>query len=112
MDGQRFDALTRTMATGASRRRALRLAGGSLAAALLTAVVRGRQASAAEVIVTNCINYGPPPHQGGAGAQVTVVQPGELVVIAKTCGGCGREGSFCAALLNPANELICRCLTL
>ena len=39
MDGQRFDDLTKALAGGATRRRALRLAGGGLAGALL-AVVR------------------------------------------------------------------------
>ncbi len=36
MDGQRFDALTRQMARGTSRRQALRLGGGGLVAGLLT----------------------------------------------------------------------------
>ena len=46
MDGQRFDAMARAMAGGATRRRALRLAGGGLAGALLAAAGLGGRAQA------------------------------------------------------------------
>ena len=53
MDGQRFDAITRSVAAtldgrapGVSRRRALRLAGGGLVGALLAAAGFGRRAGA------------------------------------------------------------------
>jgi hypothetical protein len=44
MDAERFDGLTRAVAGGATRRRALRLAGGGLAGALLAAAGLGDRA--------------------------------------------------------------------
>ena len=46
MDGQRFDVMAKEVARGATRRQALRLAGGGLAGALLGAVGFGRRARA------------------------------------------------------------------
>jgi hypothetical protein len=46
MDGRRFDQMTKAMANGATRRRALRLAGGGLGGALLAAAGLGRRAGA------------------------------------------------------------------
>ena len=107
MDDQRFDNVARAMASGASRRRALRLAGAGVAAALLTVAGRvGGGEAGAEAIFTNCVNYGA---QGGPA--IVDVQPGEQVLIRKPCGACPGD-RVCAALLNPAEELVCRCLKL
>ncbi len=46
MDAERFDAMARAMASGATRRRALRLAWGGLAGALLAAAGLGNRAGA------------------------------------------------------------------
>jgi hypothetical protein len=104
MDGQRFDRLTGEVARATSRRRMLRLAGGGLGAAVLAALGRGSRTRAEQgspVYFSNCQEE----------PDVNVVEPGELVVIAKPCGQC-REGQLCVALVNPANQLVCRCIDL
>ena len=103
MGGHRFDELTR-MAAGMSRRRALRLLGGGLAAALLAALGRGDRA-AAERIVSGCINYGET-----GGPPVITGDPGGTLVFQQPCPACAHiEGAFCTAWVNPVNKLTCRC---
>ena len=104
MDGQRFDDLTRAMATGTSRRRLLRLGGGGLAGALLAATGLGHRARADGVAeFPGCVDY----EQGGP-AQISV-QPGEQVVVRKPCGACHGD-QYCGVLLNPAGQIVCRCI--
>ena len=112
MDAERFDDLTKALAGGATRRRALRLAGGGLAGALLAAAGLRNRAGA----------------QGAGGEQpeFTYCYNGEAAGPAfdtgisipkgdgKPCGGPGecREGQICIALVNPVGKLLCRCVDL
>ena len=106
MDGHRFDELTR-MTAGTSRRRALRLLGGGLAAALLAALGRGDRA-AAGVFFTNCLDYG-----ATSGPPAITHEPGGTVIFQKLCPACPHpEESVCAALIDPVGHLFCRCLRL
>ena len=88
LDGQRFDTWTRAMANGATRRRALRLAGGGLAGAVLAAVGVSRRAGARQ--------DDPPCGQDPRGG----------------CGGRCPRGRVCAIAGNPANRVVCLCVTL
>ncbi len=54
MDAQRFDNLAKAMASGSTRRAALRLAGGGLAGALLAAAGLDRRAGAQEEETAPC----------------------------------------------------------
>ena len=97
-------------------RRALRLAGGGLAGALLAAVGVSRRAGA---------NHGPkegegrPEFEGGgcshghAGPYFdTPEDPWEGDAL--PCGGGPNDcphGTFCAAVVNPANQVLCRCIS-
>ena len=107
MDGQRFDAMTKAMASGSTRRRALRLAGGGLAGALLAAAGLGKRVAAQEnqPVFPNCQEYGGP----------LIVDPGtDDMTISRPCGplqGCP-DGTVCASAVNPGNRLVCRCLKL
>ena len=65
MDGQRFDDLTKAMANGATRRRALRLAGGGLAGALLAAAELRNRAGAQGAPASTCCRYAGGPLRTG-----------------------------------------------
>ena len=115
MDAERFDDLTKAMASGATRRRALRLAGGGLAGALLAAVGVSRRAGA---------EHG--PQEGEGRPEFTYCSHGHAgpdfnteedpwVSDGKPCGGGPNDcphGSICIALVNPVGHLGCRCVKL
>ena len=108
MDGQWFDAMAKAVADGSTRRRALRLAGGGLAGALLAAAGLGRRAGAQENVpeFTHCNSA-----EGGAVA----VNPGtDEFALGLPCGGnadCPQD-KICIAAVNPGNQLACRCVRL
>ena len=128
MDGHRFDELTRT-AAGTSRRRALRLLGGGLAAALLGA--RGQAARAqprqapAPPLFQSC-NGGLPGDPGTTGAGVVnppgvgspdaylYFKEGDPFEVWLPCGGDGDcpQGKVCVTAVNPGNRIVCRCMDL
>ena len=111
MDGQRFDQMTRAMASGSTRRRALRLAGGGLAGALLAAAGLGRRASAQgpegeKPLFTNC-------NPGSGGVIFHGLDENVLGGDSLPCGGnedCPQD-RVCASAVNPGNRVVCRCVT-
>ncbi len=112
MDAERFDGLARAMANGATRRRALRLAGGGLAGALLAAVGVGKRAGAQgaggeQPLFTHCYNGEAAGPAFDDGISIPIGD-------GKPCGGPGecREGQVCIALVNPAAKIFCRCVKL
>ena len=110
MDAERFDDLTKAMASGATRRRALRLAGGGLAGALLAAVGVGERAEAQvtdRAVFATCDQNREP----GDGPPFLTGPDDPVFVFAKPCPAC-RQDQLCAALVNPEGNLICRCVTL
>ncbi len=135
MDAQRFDAVAKAMANGATRRRALRLAGGALAGALLTTAGLGRRAGAKEEspscddILVRCQetvgdacreeedhpNMSPLPcyvEKGGAACRAYVqacnLQCG--LPAHDACAGRCPNDTICLATVNAAGRLLCRCL--
>ena len=135
MDGQRFDSLARAMASGATRRRTLRLAGGGLAGALLAAAGLGRRARAelnpaCGDLEARCYEQGleacgPMQHDDlyGPWADCLFREVPVCRSYFQNCsgvcaymGGCGQvgcpEGQSCQALLNPGNRIVCRCRSL
>ena len=107
MDGQRFDAITKAMAGGATRRRALRLVGGGLAGALLAAVGVGKRAEAQEfgrAVFVNCDQNREP----GDGPPFQTGPHDPLFVFSKPCPACPQD-QVCVALVNPEGHLFCRC---
>jgi hypothetical protein len=103
MDQDRFDQMTRALASGTSRRTVLRRVGVALGGALgLTAFGAGKPAAAQLVVLgpppvwTHCTEGPSDPFALGGGA--------------KTCGHC-HAGDVCVALLNPANTIVCRCIS-
>ena len=137
LDGQRFDAMARAMANGATRRRALRLAGGGLAGALLAAVGLGRRAGAQDgppcgELRARCFERGeatcgPEPTNSNTPAHLAwhdcifavPVCQSYLQTCNGSCalmGGCGQtgcpQGGVCATAVNPGNQIVCRCVSL
>jgi hypothetical protein len=97
MDQDRFDQMTRALASGTSRRTVLRRVGVALGGALgLTAFGAGKPAAAQPVVWTHCTEGPSDPFALGGGA--------------KTCGHC-HAGDVCAAVLNPGNTVQCRCIS-
>ena len=85
------------------RRQALRLAGGVLAGALLTAVGLTNLAGAPEpAILARCEHV--------EGNRIEPLEPGELLVMARPGPACP-EGTACGVLLNPGDRLQCRCIS-
>ena len=115
MDGTRFDNLTRTMATGTSRRRVLRLASGGLAAALLAAVGRGSRVDAAPGAVERAPEFGYCV-VGHPGVDWNTVAEGDRYEYeGLPCGGGPNDcpaGKICVALVYPSGVFGCRCVTL
>ena len=121
MDGQRFDELTRT-AAGTSRRRALRLLGGGLAAALLGAGGRAARAQTGAPPIFSACNNG---FVGTTGAGVVnpsgaaspdthkYAEEGRFELMLP-CGGDGDcpQGRTCVSGLNPSDRIVCRCVDL
>jgi hypothetical protein len=138
VDAERFDDLTKAMAGGATRRRALRLAGGGLAGALLAAAGLGRRAGAQDD--PRCDEFyaecraraeeacgGPQPsadvapeaflawvacmEEQPACRRALMACPRNCKTGEGACSGC-REDQVCAATSNPGNRLVCRCISL
>ena len=105
MDAQRFDQMAKAVGRGATRRQALRRAGGGLAGAQLAAAGLGNRAGAqGKPTFSNC-------HSGGGGI---IGDQGEEEFESLPCGGnedCPRD-KVCVALLNPGNRIVCRCIEL
>ena len=142
MDGQRFDAVARAVARGATRREALRLVGGGLAGALLAAVGAGKRAGAQDSVPCDelrarCFARGEeacgpmPPHDHSTPGADTVYHQWEDCVYgtvpacrgaAQQCSGeCEHVGAcqngcpgdqLCIAVVNPGNHVKCRCISL
>ena len=137
MDGQRFDALARAMAGGATRRRALRLAGGGLAGALLAAAGLGRRAGAQDGVpcgdlearcdeqaVAACgpkpSNSASPEHDAWLDCRYSVPVCQSYVqacrVACEYTSGCPPHGcprdEFCNMVINHGDRLQCRCVSL
>ncbi|CAA9570042.1 MAG: hypothetical protein AVDCRST_MAG19-2682 [uncultured Thermomicrobiales bacterium] len=111
MDPQRFDAMAKAMANGATRRRALRLAGGGLAGALLAAAGLGKRARAQGRPVFTYCQRGLFNEEGEKYPYIT--GPGtDDFEIAKPCGPAHdcNQGKTCVALVNPVGQLLCRCV--
>ena len=108
MDAERFDSLTRVMASGSTRRRALRLAGGGLAGALLAAVGVGKRAEAQQdkPIFSYC-------NDGEGGVILNDVDLGDPQNgDALPCGGnadCPGD-KICISQVNPTGRIRCRCV--
>ncbi len=135
MDGQRFDQMTKAMAGGASRRRALRLAGGAATGALLAAVGVSRRAGAqagrpcnglrarcAEQAREACGHLSPTSlayhdclgtQEGTCTAylqQCHVYCGGHFGTVAGACeGGCPAH-EHCVVAVNPGGNFMCRCV--
>ena len=143
MDG-RLDAVAKAVARGATRRQALRLAGGGLAGALLAAAGLGKRAGAQEEdtrpcdeVLARCVDQ-----VGGACDHLHPATYAYLVCLSGhggacnayfeschvNCGAVGEpdeafnvdrrqcaagcpQGGICVAALNPANRLVCRCVS-
>ena len=105
MDAEQFDTMAKAMASGSTRRLALRLAGGAMAGALLAAAGLGRRAGAqGKPTFSHC-------NAGGGGI---LWDQGEDEVEGLPCGGnedCP-QGRFCTSVLLPGNRLACRCVSL
>ena len=132
MDGQRFDQMTRAMAGGATRRQALRLAGGGLAGALLAAVGLGRRVGAQEscdVLLARCTEeiggacdglQGRPylnclEEQGRACSgylEACTSNCGSNDPSRRTCEGGCPQGGACTVALNAGSVIVCRCVSL
>ena len=104
----RLDAVAKAVARGATRRQALRLAGGGLAGALLAAAGLGKRAGAQGAPrFVNCQNG-----LFDEGERYPYLDLDDFEFHAP-CGpayGCP-EGKFCAAAINPGNHLVCRCIS-
>ena len=136
MDGQRFDLMAKAMAGGATRRRALRLAGGGLAGALLAAGL-GRRAGAQQEscgdLHARCLERaggacGTPETAETAFAHYTCLsQQGGVCnayfeSCAHSCGSFDTSGRACASgcpgdttcivTTTPGNVVLCRCVEL
>ena len=107
----RLDAVAKAVARGATRRQALRLAGGGLAGALLAAAGLGKRAGAHGPMFAYCenglfIEGELLPYVEGQGTDDF-----ELHAPCGPAYGC-HEGEICATALNPGNQIVCRCLRL
>ena len=136
MDAERFDDLTKAMASGATRRRALRLAGGGLAGALLAAAGLSKRAGAQanpscgdmearclEAVGGACADVEAEPNtsplpcyvEKGGGACRAYVQACNLqcgLPAHDGCaGGCPND-TICVSAVNAAGRLLCRCVNL
>ena len=110
MDAHRFDGLTRALASGATRRRTLRLAGGGLAGALLAAAGLRDRAGAQEfgrAIFATCEQNREP----GEGPPFQTGPHDPLFVFSKPCPACPQD-QVCATVVNPEGHLFCRCAKL
>ena len=131
MDAQRFDAVAKAMASGSTRRQALRLAGGGLAGALLAAAGLGKRAGAQEENTKHCDDlrarciadatecagetefFHRCLERSDAPSCHAYFQacPDNCNMGERGCLGC-TEGQFCTGLVNPSNRLVCRCVSL
>ncbi len=106
MDGQRFDAMAKAMANGATRRLALRLAGGAMAGAVLAAAGLGRRVGAQE--------NGPEFAYCNKGPAVAINPGTDEFELALPCGGHADcpQGRICSTYIIPGNQIVCRCVSL
>ena len=136
----RLDAVAKAVARGATRRQALRLAGGGLAGALLAAVGLGDLARRARAQPTSwgpqCDEFharcaaqtveacvpAPSSHDPEWSAwYACMLEQRECQTAQHACpthctpgkGACSqcREHQVCVTALNPANQLMCRCVS-
>ncbi len=127
MDGQRFDQLTRNLATGTSRQRVLRVMGGGVAGALLAVVGRGKRAAAegqaASVLLARCYADSGCPVMPFASYCTNLSDAptcdafwriagngcGDPVVGPDACQGC-HAPDVCVTTVTPGDQFVCRCL--
>ena len=132
----RLDVVAKAVARGATRRQALRLAGGGLAGALLAAAGLGKRAGAQDTkpcddLFARCVERGKetcpredftPDNDGPwihcLGTEVPACRQ-YFQACPNSCsymGGCGQVGcqggQFCATAVNPAGHIVCICVEL
>ena len=109
LDARRFDPIASSVASGATRRQALRLAGRAIAGVLLASGLNRRAAAQGKrPRFVNCQNG---LFLEGERHDYLDANDREFHEPYGPAYGCP-EGKVCAALLNPGERIVCRCVEL